>query len=74
MTTREERITRAAKALAYTYADTGKAIECKVCNSWIYTHKRGASAEYDALAVHLENDHPELHKELEKDFYRLNLG
>lgn len=74
MTTRAVRIARAARAVAYTYADTGKAIECKVCNAWVYTHREGASAEYDALAVHLENKHPELHKELEEAFYRLNLG
>ncbi len=74
MTTKAERITIAARVLAVTYADSGRAIECKVCHEFVHTFRTGASAEYDALAVHLENKHPELHEELEQAFYNQNLG
>ncbi len=72
--TKEDRIARAARVQAWTYAGDRRSIECKLCHELVQTSKKGASAEYDALAVHLIEEHPEIHEELEEAFYRLNLG
>lgn len=53
----------ACQSSAFMYSQ-GKAIQCKECHIWVYTQKRGASAEYDALATHLVDNHPEIHEEL----------
>ena len=72
--TREQRIAKAALATAYTFAGSRKGIQCRLCNGMVYTEKRGASSEYDALANHIAKNHPEIQDELEEQFYRLNLG
>ena len=57
----------ACRTSAAQYAQ-GKAIQCSLCQVWLYTQDRGASAEFEALADHLASNHPEIHEELLERF------